>query len=108
MPLTVSAIHTVVEQRGQVRLFNRPEFTIVFFFFSRKRDPENVPGSRLRLNEATAMRGVNQGKADNVGTVWCFQNSNLWCELSTMFGRKSPKQKYPSSQVSHCIMVVID
>jgi hypothetical protein len=89
MPPTISAVHTVVEQRGQVGLFNRPEFAIVFFYFSRKRDPENLPGSRQRLYEATAMRGVNQGNADNVGTVWCFQNSNLWCELSTMVGEIS-------------------
>ena len=107
MPPTISAVHTVVEQYGQVGLFNRPEFAIVFFFFSRKRDPENLPGSRQRLNEATAMRGVNQGNADNVGTVWCFQNSNLRCELSTMVG-ENPNRKYPSSRVSHCIMVVID
>ena len=90
-----SAVHTVVEQCGQVRLFNRPEFAIVFFFFSRKRDPENLPGSRQRLNEAIAMRGVNQGNADNVGTVWCFQNSNLWCELSTMVGKILTESIHP-------------
>ena len=93
MPLTVSAVHTVIEQRGQVRFVYRPEFAIVFFFISRMGDPENLPGSRRRLDEATAMRGVNQGNADNVGTVWCFQNSNLWCELTTMVGKIYPNRK---------------